>query len=718
MQESARAAIEPPPEDQARNERSDLLRAQGWTGICALVWLVTVALGVHLLPRDTVPVRVQVLLLLAALLGLTLIALASRSASQFVRLRHRQLRAANLQSQFLQNLIDHIPDGVFYKDHEGRYLGYNKPFQQVFGYGPGDLIGKTLLDMKQVPIEARAQWHQEQIDQARYGGTLRREQRYEFPDGSMHTLLASISSVVGPRGERGVIGVLVDITALKRAREEASAANRAKSTFLSNMSHELRTPMNSIIGMAHMTLQTELSPRQRDYVLKIQRSGQHLLGIVNDILDISKVEAGKLTIECIAFDLERVLEMATSTVSEKAAAKNLKVSCEVAANVPMQLMGDPLRLAQVLINFVTNAVKFTEQGDVGIQVWRVTDTLAPGRPSDTQAVLRFEVSDTGIGIHPAQRDHLFQRFEQADSSTTRQYGGTGLGLAISKKMAELMGGAVGAESVPGSGSRFWFTARVGIAAKANAQSGTAGARREALSTAGEQHMPETADGEDVEIFTRLCGIAALDTEIGLRRCMGKLALYLRQLRAFADGQRETIDQIGQAITGCDWLRAERLAHTLKNVAASIGAMTLHDRAAWLEQGLRTQASISELDGRLHDTAPELQAILEALHACLPHYGDIIDAVSSLPQPASPDPQAHEQWMSLSSRLDALLLDDDAAAADLLTDHLQTFAEWLGPDACRRLVNAVERFDFDVAHGVLCHARGPHTICNGSSLCGQ
>jgi two-component system sensor histidine kinase/response regulator len=243
---------------------------------------------------------------------------------------------------------------------------------------------------------------------------------------------------------------------LRVLKEAAEAATRMKSDFLANMSHEIRTPMNGIIGMAHLALTTDLTPKQRDYVTKIQQSGQHLLGIINDILDFSKIEAGRLSVERTELQLDEVLENVASLIAAKAGAKGLEFVFDVAPDVPTSLIGDPLRLGQILINYANNAVKFTDTGGIVLRIRRVEER-------DSDLILRFEIQDTGIGITPEQIGRLFQSFSQADTSTTRKYGGTGLGLAISKRLAELMGGAVGVESVPGKGSTFWFTALLGRA---------------------------------------------------------------------------------------------------------------------------------------------------------------------------------------------------------------------------------------------------------------
>ncbi|HEV8695253.1 MAG TPA: ATP-binding protein, partial [Lysobacter sp.] len=290
------------------------------------------------------------------------------------------------------------------------------------------------------------------------------DHRAVWADGSEHWLAARGRMFYGADGNAlHVSGTLQDITETVRVQEElkqaklaADAANATKSQFLANMSHEIRTPMNAILGMSHLALKGSADPKQRDYLGKIQRAGQHLLEVINDILDISKIEAGKLTIEHAHFALAQLLDDVANVIGERAAAKGLTIAFDVAPDVPAELVGDRLRLGQLLINYATNAVKFTEQGEV-----RVSVSVIERKERELQ--LRFAVQDTGIGLDSEQLGRIFQAFQQADSSTTRRYGGTGLGLAICKDLAIKMGGEVGVESEPGKGSTFWFTAMVGIA---------------------------------------------------------------------------------------------------------------------------------------------------------------------------------------------------------------------------------------------------------------
>jgi PAS domain S-box-containing protein len=318
------------------------------------------------------------------------------------------------------------------------------------------------------------------MERMRQGDHLTGEEwTIERKAGGRRVVQIHTTFIAGQDDEVSVLAVMHDVTARKRAETElesyrrhledlvaartaeldaakavAEAASRAKSAFLANMSHEIRTPMNAIIGLAHLLGRDIQGPRQREYLDKINDAARHLLAVINDILDISKIESGRLTLETAEFELDEVLGKVCDLVREKAVAKGLELVFEESPALLCSLLGDPLRLGQVLLNFVGNAVKFTERGFVRVRA-EVAEEDADG------FLARFEVRDTGLGIAAEDQARLFEPFEQADGSTTRRYGGTGLGLAISRRLAEMMGGGIGIESRPGEGSAFWFTARLG-----------------------------------------------------------------------------------------------------------------------------------------------------------------------------------------------------------------------------------------------------------------
>ncbi|MET0980910.1 MAG: CHASE domain-containing protein [Telluria sp.] len=360
-------------------------------------------------------------------------------------------RGAIEQRTLLDTVLDNLDAFVFMKDRDRRFRYVNARMAQALGRGAEQIVGR--VDREVMPADlADATWERER---SVFDGTRRASQvEIVLPSGVARQMWEVKVPVLLDGDVGGVLCVATDVTELHQLKARADAANQAKSDFLSNMSHEIRTPMNSIIGMTHLALKAATDPKGRDYLEKIWHSGQHLLGIINHILDFSKIEAGRLELELLDFRLGALLNNLDIQLGEAAAAKGLRLQFEVAPELAQPLRGDPLRLEQVLLNFLGNAIKFSERGSIVIRACAL-------RALGDDTLVRFEVQDSGIGIDPAEVAQLFTPFHQADPSTTRRYGGTGLGLVISKQLAELMGGEVGVDSEAGRGSTFWFTARLG-----------------------------------------------------------------------------------------------------------------------------------------------------------------------------------------------------------------------------------------------------------------
>jgi two-component system sensor histidine kinase/response regulator len=345
-------------------------------------------------------------------------------------------------------------------------LRCNRSAEELFGYAPGELDGQSTRVW--YPDDESFQQAAQVYTTLMRGEVSRVERLLVRRDGSRFMARIVARPMYPEEPGRGIVASIVDITeerktaeTLRKTRDDAEQATRTKSAFLANMSHEIRTPMNAIIGMAQLLLRTETTRQQREYLERLQAASRNMLGILNDILDLSKIEAGMLTVESVEFDLEGVLKDVTDLLAEKAASKGLELIIDFPSDVPHALVGDPLRIGQILLNFGSNALKFTEHGEIAIQVRQIEEDA-------DSVLLKIAVRDSGIGIGPEQLARLFQPFQQADASTTRKYGGTGLGLTIVRDLARLMGGEVGAESTPGSGSTFWATLRVGKGAQRRA----------------------------------------------------------------------------------------------------------------------------------------------------------------------------------------------------------------------------------------------------------
>ncbi|CAN5479761.1 hypothetical protein BH11PSE11_BH11PSE11_21710 [soil metagenome] len=426
--------------------------------------------------------------------------IVTRSAAVAVR-QKEQLKSTLTE---LELILDNAAVGVtlIRPTAQGRLLQRMNPAaERMLGYEPGELIGSDVRKIYRSDEEYQAV-QKIYSDVLLSGRFYRGENVYQRKDG-LPIFVELVGCAIDPKDfSKGTIWLAEDITERKQAQSEIHAlnvnlqnqseelkktvvelerakldaveANQAKSEFLANMSHEIRTPMNAILGLTHLALRTELSTKQKSYLSHVKSAAIALLGIINDVLDFSKIEAGKLDLENIEFDLRAVLTNVSTISAPLAESKGVELIFWAEPSVEMGLRGDPLRLGQILLNLVNNAIKFTEKGEVVVEIHESSR-------SELHAELTFKIRDTGIGLDAAQVAKLFQSFGQADRSTTRRYGGTGLGLAISKKLTEAMGGRIGVESKPGEGSTFWFTANFSRldqtrSATEDAMSGIAGLR--------------------------------------------------------------------------------------------------------------------------------------------------------------------------------------------------------------------------------------------------
>jgi len=373
-------------------------------------------------------------------------------------------KKAQRQVIFQASLLDQVRNGVIATDLYGRIIYWNRFSEVLYQWPAEEVLGKTIAET--VVPEDRCCQIERVIEDIICYGYRETELPVKRKDGSQFMAFFAFSVLKDQDGRSvGFVGVSIDLTERKKveqdlllAKERAESATRAKSEFLANMSHEIRTPMNAVIGLTGLLLSTNIDDEQRDYIETIRSSGDSLLAVISDILDFSKIEGGMLDIDRGPFDLRKCLESSLNMVFPAAARKGLSISFEIEKDVPGQLLGDPIRLKQILVNLLGNAVKFTERGEISIRA-----SLKPSpRQKNGRYEILFAVKDTGIGISKDRMSRLFQSFSQVDASTTRKYGGTGLGLVISKNLAELMGGRIWAESEPGKGSTFFFTIMAGL----------------------------------------------------------------------------------------------------------------------------------------------------------------------------------------------------------------------------------------------------------------
>lgn len=469
----------------------------------ALAWLAWQALNAHCVANWS---GVATIVVLGIWLGVGHMLLCRRQHRRLLSSlqqgeRARTERALRESAAHYWELFENASDFVYVLDMQGHLTSTNKAAERLLGYSRAELIGMPLA--KLLPPESLAR--SRQMRTSKETGTAWTTYELEVLTKDNRRVPLEVSSRLIYRDGKpvGIQGIGRDMTerkraeevlkqardeleaqvaqrtadlrrineqlrqeiverrhieaALRTAKEAAEVANRAKSDFLATMSHELRTPMNGICGMTELLLDTALDPEQRDYAQIIRQCSQDLLAIINDLLDFSRIEAGKLELNIVDFELRTVVEDVLDSLSEAAHKKGLEITTPIYGDVPYWVAGDPGRLRQVLVNLVGNAVKFTTSGEITVSVSRVE---ADARST----VVHFAITDTGIGIPAEARGRLFQAFSQVDSSSTRKYGGTGLGLAISKRLVTMMQGDIGVESTPGQGSTFWFTARFSVGA--------------------------------------------------------------------------------------------------------------------------------------------------------------------------------------------------------------------------------------------------------------
>jgi PAS domain S-box-containing protein len=499
---------------------------------------------------------------------------------QYVAIRtditSRYQAAANLQEQlhFVEELVEAIPLPVYVKDENRRYRLLNRAFEQFFGIDRKNYLGLTAFDLL---TQEGAKTHDER-DRELLTSISRQDYEARIPNrnGTVRDGIYHKATLTRPDGSiAGLVGTISDITERKAlehaamiAKDAAEAANRAKSDFLANMSHEIRTPMNGILGMVDLVLDGDLTAEQREFLDIARVSATGLLTIINEILDFSKIEAGKIVLEVVSFDLHALLSGTVKLMQPGASEKGLNLRHEIAPGVPHSFKGDPLRLRQVLLNLVSNAIKFTERGEVAL-------TASVDVPTDGQAMLHLAVTDTGIGIPTDRQALIFDAFAQEDASITRRYGGTGLGLTICSRLISLMGGTIMVDSHPGRGSE--FRVRLPLLETTSVVNATKPVDKLAL-----HPMLEKLDGRETPMATP--ATSDFDYTAALAKADAEIVSIIAQ--EFLDLAPADLAQMRTAATGGDLEVLGRMAHTYKGLAANFCARPLQEAAGKLHDACR------------------------------------------------------------------------------------------------------------------------------------
>jgi PAS domain S-box-containing protein len=554
--------------------------------------------------------------------------------------RLQALNAALTEAElFTRTIAENIPGRVAYWDREQRCQFANQVYRDWFGKTGEDIVGRTMEE-----VLGRIPQPGSHVLRALAGEPQRFERHEVSASGEEGTWLIHYIPDRHPDGIQGVLVMATNITESKRtqarlealneelmvARDKAEAGARAKSSFLANMSHEIRTPMNAIIGITHLLLRDTREALGRDRLGKVAEAAQHLLNIINNVLDLSKIEAGKLDLEALDFELDGLLSRSCSLIADEARRKGLALVVE-RGDLPAMLRGDEVRLSQALVNLLSNAVKFTERGSISLRCSAVEQ-------DGMNLLVRFELRDTGVGIPGDQLEHIYTAFEQADSSTTRRFGGTGLGLAINRHLAELMGGSVGVESEPGVGSLFWFTARLQIAADQSVPPPPTSARQPAAAQLREHHAGARVLLADDNLVNQEVARELLHS-VGLQVDVADTGL---RAVSMAEQRRYDLILMDMQMPEMDGLQATRVIRAQPALAdVPIIAMTANafaeDRTACLAAGMNDHVGKPVEPTALYDTLLRWLVIEQNRVAGVDSgHGELDEPpVSAVPQPPAP-----------------------------------------------------------------------------------